>query len=185
MPPRRPASNICWSERRTGTERSLWAKMRSTKSGPGRWRRLLSILGDEKPSRDSASAPRCVFDAGGGQVHRGRRVTGERGRIARRSTRPPPQGRPAGVGEAEGLGEGFGRVAAQQRRELLGLAVVGVELDDALVERAPQDGGVRVDEFDEAVDGAHELCARQRRVHERELDDRADFAVAGRRTRTG
>ena len=57
-PPRRPLPNRLWSERSTGAERSLSLTTRSTKSGPGRWRRSRAIVVHSWPRRSSASSPR-------------------------------------------------------------------------------------------------------------------------------
>ena len=53
--------NNCWSERSTWGDRSLCAKMRSTKSGPGRCSCSLAIVFDWYPSSDSASAPNRLW----------------------------------------------------------------------------------------------------------------------------
>src|SRR5258708_31591246 len=58
VPLRRPWRNRRWRFARTRTLRSETVQMRSMKSGPGRCRRSFAILGDLKPSRDSALAPR-------------------------------------------------------------------------------------------------------------------------------
>src|SRR6266404_6983333 len=60
VPSRRPWRNRRCRFASTRTLRSEIVQMRSMKSGPGRWRRSLGILGDLKPSRESAFAPRYV-----------------------------------------------------------------------------------------------------------------------------